>query len=57
MEMRLFCRDLSAAFLVAGQPDSRQRAIRNLEWMFSKVQLPSDLFYAVKLNVVSRRKR
>lgn len=36
-----------AAFLVAGQAESRQRAIRNLDWMFSRAQHPSGLIYVM----------
>jgi hypothetical protein len=36
-----------AAFLVAGQAESRRRALRNLEWMFSRAQLPSGLFWVM----------
>lgn len=32
-----------AAFLIAGQAESRQRAVRNLDWMFTRAQLPSGL--------------
>jgi hypothetical protein len=39
-----------AGFLIAGQAESQQRALRNLDWMFSKIQLPSGLFYAVYNN-------
>jgi alpha-L-fucosidase len=35
------------AFLMVGQAESRPRALRNLDWMFSRAQLPSGLFYAV----------
>ncbi|MEI6971772.1 MAG: hypothetical protein WCL44_09675, partial [bacterium] len=35
------------AFLVAGQAESRQRAVRNLDWMFERAQLPSGLFYTM----------
>jgi hypothetical protein len=35
------------AFLIAGRAESRQRAVANLDWMFSKAQLPSGLFFAV----------
>jgi hypothetical protein len=38
---------IPAAFLIAGGAESRQRAIRNLDWMFERAQLPSGLFYAV----------
>lgn len=37
-----------AAFLIAGQPESRQRAMANLDWMFTKAQLPGGLFHAVQ---------
>jgi len=33
-------------FLIAGQPESRQRALRNLEWMFSQAQHPNGLFHS-----------
>jgi hypothetical protein len=36
-----------AAFLLAGQAESRERALRNLDWMFARAQHPSGLFYAV----------
>ncbi|MEI6971361.1 MAG: hypothetical protein WCL44_07550 [bacterium] len=39
-----------AAFLIAGQPESRQRASRNLDWMFERAQHSSGLFYAVYHN-------
>ncbi len=41
------------AFLVAGQAQSRQRAIRNLDWMFERAQLPSGLFYVMYSKGVS----
>ncbi|MBI3987361.1 MAG: hypothetical protein HY343_10595, partial [Lentisphaerae bacterium] len=34
------------ALLLAGQPESRQRAVRNLEWLFTRAQHPSGLFHA-----------
>jgi len=41
------------AFLVAGQAQSRQRAIRNIDWMFERAQLPSGLFYVMYSKGVS----
>ncbi len=35
------------AFLIAGQAEARQRAMRNLDWMFNRAQHPSGLFHAV----------
>jgi hypothetical protein len=35
------------AFLANGQADSRQRALRNLDWMFEQAQLPSGFFHAM----------
>ena len=32
--------------LIAGQPESRQRASQNIEWMFREAQHPSGLFHA-----------
>jgi hypothetical protein len=34
--------------LIAGLPLSRQRAIQNLEWMFTHAQYPSGLFHAIQ---------
>lgn len=38
------------AFIIAGVAQARQRAVANLEWMFTRAQLPSGLFYAVYSN-------
>ena len=35
-------------FLIAGEPESRHRAERNLQWMFSEAQYPSGLFHAIR---------
>jgi len=35
-------------FLLAGQAETRLRAQRNIEWMFSKAQHPNGLFHAVQ---------
>ncbi|MHB9130249.1 MAG: hypothetical protein ACYDBB_04045 [Armatimonadota bacterium] len=34
-------------FLLAGEPASRERAVRNIEWMFTQAQHPSGLFHAM----------
>lgn len=39
--------------LLAGTPESRQRALRNLEWMFTRAQHPSGLFHAVQHNGIA----
>jgi len=36
-----------SAFMIAGSSETRQRAVANLEWMLTRAQLPSGLFYAV----------
>ena len=35
-------------FLIAGQAESRRRAVRNLEWMFAQAQHPNGLFHALR---------
>lgn len=39
--------------LIAGKPESKQRALRNLDWMFSQAQHSSGLFHAVQHKGVS----
>lgn len=39
--------------LMAGHPQSRERALRNLEWMFTRAQHESGLFHAVQHNGVA----
>ncbi len=40
------------AFLLAGQTESQRRALRNFEWLFTRAQLPSGLFYVMYQNGV-----
>lgn len=40
-------------FLLAGKPLARERALRNIDWMFSAAQYPSGLFHAVQHQGVS----